>query len=328
MKVVYLLPLVGAAFIVLGLAPACTPERPDQITVAYLVEWPTPHHVSRLEKTYDRELGVEVEWQAFENGVAMNEAMAAGQVQIAYAQGFVPWVVAVSNGQPFRLVGVAVSYGAADNCIVHRDTGITRVNAKELEGKRVATAIGNVTHYKLLRMLNHLEVDVGRVQIVPMNGGDAADALTNGEVAMACAFGGPLERMREFGSELMTAAEQEAIGIRVFDVVVAPEEFAAEHLELVRKFMEVTEQANRAYQSDPSRYEARIAQGADMDLDATRSLLAVFSFPSAEDQKSAVWMDGGIEQAAGEVAGFFVEHGLLERALDDYGFAIDSSFLP
>ncbi len=328
MKLVCLLPLLAAVMIVLGATAACAPQEIDRITVAYLVEWPTPNHVPRLEQTYDNELGVEVEWRAFENGNAMNEAMAAGDVQIAYAQGFVPWVVAVSNGRPFHLVGVAVSYAEADNCIVHQDTGITQSNARELEGKQVATAIGNVTHYKLLRTLDHLGVDVGKVNIVPMNGGAAVDALARGEVAMACAFGGPLQRMWEFGSELMTAAEQEAIGIRVFDVVVAPTEFASEHPGLLRKFMEVTEQANAAYRADPSRYEAGIARGAGLDLDATRSLLAVFSFPSAAEQKSGAWMGGGIEQIAGEVARFFVEQGQLDRKLDDYGFAINSNFLP
>ena len=312
----------------LATSAACGPGKPDKITVAYLVEWPTAHHVPRTENTYADELGVEVEWRAVENGIAMNDAMAAGDVQIAYAQGFVPWVVAVSNTRPFLLVGVAVSYAEADNCVVHGGTVITHSNSRELEGKRVATTIGNVTHYKLLRTLDHLGVDASKVNMVPMNGGDAADALARGEVAMACAFGGPLQRMKEFGSELMTAAEQEAIGIRVFDVIVAPEEFVEGHPGSMRKFMEVTEQANAAYKSDPGRYEETIARGAGMDLDATQNLLSVFSFPSAEEQRSGAWMGGGIQQAAVEVARFFVEQGQIDEALDSYRFAIDSSFLP
>ena len=33
---------------------------------------------------------------------------------------------------------------------------------RKLEGKKVGTPIGNVTHYKLLRMLDHLGVDASR----------------------------------------------------------------------------------------------------------------------------------------------------------------------
>ena len=45
-----------------------------------------------------------------------------------------------------------------------------------------------------------------------MNGADAAVALVRGDVTMACAFGGPLDRMETVGKPLMTGAEQEAVG--------------------------------------------------------------------------------------------------------------------
>ena len=102
----------------------------DKITVAYFLEWPTANQVAQLEKTYDEAMGVEVEWRAFGNGNEMSQAMVSGDVQIAYSQGLVPWVVAVTNGLPLKLVGVAVSYAEADNCVVHADTGITQANAK------------------------------------------------------------------------------------------------------------------------------------------------------------------------------------------------------
>ena len=299
----------------------------DKITVAYFLEWPTANQVAQLEKTYDEALGVEVEWRAFGNGNEMSQAMASGDVQIAYSQGLVPWVVAVSNGLPLRLVGVAVSYAEADNCVVHGDTGITQANASELEGMKVATPIGNVTHYKLLRVLDHLGVDASKVDLVQMNGADAAVALARGDVAMGCAFGGPLQRMKESGQELMTASEQEAIGIRVFDVVSVTEDFAQDHPDLLRGFMDVTDRANAAYEGEPGRYLETISQAAGMDLGATEDMLGMFSFPSAAEQKSDTWMGGTVQVFTKEVADFFVEQGQLDRALDSYDFAIDASFL-
>ena len=258
--------------------------------MAYFLEWPTANQVAQLEKTYDEALGVEVEWRAFGNGNEMSQAMVSGDVQIAYSQGLVPWVVAVTNGLPLKLVGVAVSYAEADNCVVHADTGITQANASELEGKQIATPIGNVTHYKLLRTLDHLGVDASKVNMVQMNGADASVALARGDVAAACAFGGPLQRMKEYGDELMTPAEQEAIGIRVFDVVSVTESFANDHPDLLKKFMEVTDQANAAYNADPGPFVETISTAAGMDLAATEDMLGMFSFPSAADQKSEAWM--------------------------------------
>jgi taurine transport system substrate-binding protein len=322
---VFLAAAVAATTFSAGFAQ--TQDKPEKVTVAYLLEWPTANQAAQVEDGYGRAMGVPVEWRAFGSGNDMSRALAAGEVQIAYSQGLVPFVVAVSNGLPLKLVGIAVSYGEADNCIVRDDSGITRENARELEGKTVASPVGNVTHYKLLRTLHHLGVDASKVDVVEMDGADAAVALQRGEVVMACAFGGPVQRMKEVGRELMTAEEQEAIGIRVFDVVSTTEQFAERYPGLLRAFMEVTDRANAAYRADPARYQETIANAAGMDLDATKEMLGMFSFPSAEEQKSAAWLGGAVQDFTKEVADFFVEQGQLERALDSYDFAIDPSYL-
>jgi taurine transport system substrate-binding protein len=319
--------LAAAAAVALSAGWVQAQGKPEKVTVAYFLEWPTANQVAQLDETYEKEMGVEVDWRAFGNGNEMSQAMASGDVDIAYSQGLVPFVVAVSNGLPLKLVGVAVSYAEADNCIVRDDAGITKENAAELEGKTVATPVGNVTHYKMLRTLDHLGVDASRVNVVQMNGADAAVALQRGDVAMACAFGGPVQRMKEVGSELMTAAEQEEIGIRVFDVVSTTEQFAEQYPDLLRTFMRVTDEANAAYNANPEQYYETISKAAGMDLDATEEMLCMFSFPSAEDQKSDKWLGGTVQDFTKQVADFFVEQGQLDRALDSYEFAVDPGYL-
>ncbi|MCY3640943.1 MAG: ABC transporter substrate-binding protein, partial [Gammaproteobacteria bacterium] len=98
---------LGAAALLVG-APAAN-AQPEEITVAYFQEWPTANQVAQLEKTYDEEMGVTVNWRAFGNGNEMSQAMASGHVHIAYSQGLVPFVVAVSKGLDLKLIGVAVS---------------------------------------------------------------------------------------------------------------------------------------------------------------------------------------------------------------------------
>ena len=318
--------LAALAAMVLALSAGAAAAQ-DKVTVAYFLEWPTANQVAQLEDRYSEALGVPVEWRAFGNGNEMSQAMASGNVQIAYSQGLVPFTVAVSNGLPLKLVGIAVSYAEADNCIVREDAGITKENAKELEGKKVATPIGNVTHYKMLRTLEHLGVDASKVDVVQMNGADAAVALQRGDVVMACAFGGPVQRMKEVGHELMTAKEQEEIGIRVFDVVSTTEQFAQAHPDLLRKFMAVTDEANAAYNENPAQYQETISKAAGMDLDSTKEMLGMFTFPSAEEQKSKAWMGGAVQDFTKQVADFFVEQGQLEKALDSYDFAVDPGYL-
>ena len=299
----------------------------DKVTVAYFLEWPTANQVAQLEKTYDKALGVDVEWRAFGNGNEMVQAMVSGDVDIAYSNGFVPFVVGVSSGAPIKLVGVAVTYAENDLCIVRDDSGITQANAKQLEGKKVATPIGNVTHYKLIKTLDHLGVDINKVDLIQMNPADAAVALVRGDVVMGCAFGGALTRMRTVGKPLMTGKEQEAVGINTFDVINVTNRFSSEHPELVKKFMQVTNQANVAYNTDPQPYYKTIAKAAGMDLQPTKEMLANFGFPSSEEQLSKHWLGGGIQAAAKGVADVMVAAGGMEKALDDYSKFVDDSYL-
>lgn len=299
----------------------------DKVTVAYFLEWPTANQVAQVDKTYDKELGVEVDWRAFGNGNEMTQAMVSGDVDIAYSQGFVPFVVGVTNGAPLKLVGVAVTYAENDLCIVRDDANITKDNASELEGKKVATPTGNVTHYKLLRTLTHLGVDPAKVDIVQMNGADAAVALVRGDVVMACAFGGPLDRMKTVGKPLMTGAEQEAAGINTFDVISATDSFAEKHPDLLKKFLAVTDAANAAYAKDPSASYQVVSGAAGMDLDATKAMMANFGFPSNEEQLGANWLGGGVQEAAKGVAEVMAATGNLDKPLDDYSKFVDPGFL-
>lgn len=313
------------SFSVLSIAGSA--QALDKLTVAYFLEWPTANQVAQLEKTYDKELGVEVEWRAFGNSNEMTQAMVSGDVDIAYSQGFVPFVVAVSNAAPLKMVGVAVTYAENDLCIVRDDAGITKENAKELEGKKVATPIGNVSHYKLLKTMEHLGVDASKVNLIQMNPADAAVALIRGDVVMGCAFGGSIERMRTVGKPLMTGAEQEAVGINTFDIITVADEFLEKHPDLVTKFLAITDKANAAYKADPESTYDTIAKAAGMDKDAAVKTLHNFGFPSSEEQKGANWLGGGVQSATKGVAEVMNKAGGLEKVLDDYSKFIDPSYL-
>ncbi|HJO61598.1 MAG TPA: ABC transporter substrate-binding protein [Desulfobacterales bacterium] len=303
-------------------------DKQDQVTVAYFLEWPTANQVAQVEQLYDKAMGVKVKWVAFPNGNEMTRAMKAGDVQIAYSQGLIPYVVAVSAGVPLQLVGIAVSYSENDNCVVHRDAGVSKYNAHHtLVGKTIATPIGNVTHYKLLRTLDYLGVDVSKVKIVKMDGAPGAAALTKHRVDMACAFGGPLTRMKDVGHVLMTGKEQEEFGLLTFDVISTTKEFAENHPDLLTKFMQVTEDANRAYAKDPAHAQPIIAKAAGMKLADSNSFLDKFSFLSKEEQLSEAWFGGTVQAFCKGAADFFVKQKVIPKALDDYSPYVDDSFL-
>ncbi|MFT7585640.1 MAG: taurine transport system substrate-binding protein, partial [Cellvibrionaceae bacterium] len=300
----------------------------DELTVAYFLEWPTPNQFAQIEKLYDDALGIPVNWVSFDTGVAMSAAMASGDVHIAYSQGLVPFANAVSAGLDLQTVGIAVSYAENDNCVVRTDLGITRENVTDLHGMQVAVPIGTVAHYKMLKEMEYLGVDVFQLEMVDLAPADGAAALQRGDVAMSCGWGGGLARMKEAGNIIMTGAEMEdEIGLKVFDVVSVTGDFAKNHGNTITTFLQVTEEANAMFAADSSSMMGAIADAAGMDMEATESNLATFSFPTAEEQLSDAWLGASVQGFVKEVADFFVEQGELESALDSYDEFINTSFL-
>ncbi len=290
------------------------------LTVGYFLEWPMPFQFAKVEGMYDEALGTTVNWVAFDTGTAMSAAMASGDVQISVSQGVPPFVVATSAGQDLQIIDVAVSYSDNDNCVVSSGLEIDKDSAGELAGKKVAVPLGTAAHYGFLKQMSHFGVDLGSLDVVNMAPPEGAAALAQGSVDMACGWGGALRRMKESGNVLLTGAEKEELGILVFDVTSAPSDFVAENSDMVAKFLEVTAKANAMW-NDGSGVEKMlpvIAKDAGMDVEATKSTMDTFIFPSVEDQLTDKWLGGGSQEFMKGVADVFVEAGSIDSALSSY----------
>ena len=301
-------------------------DKPEEITVAYFPEWPMANQVAQAEQWYDKEMGLKVNWRAFDSGVEMANAMVAGEVDISYSMGIIPFMGAVSKGAPLKAVGIAVSYGDNDNCVVHHKAAIDKSNAHELEGKKVAVPLGTVTHYKLLRTLEFLAVDASKLILVDMVSAKGAEALERGEVTMACGWGGALRRMMNKNRVLMSAREQAKIGIRTFDVVAVTDDLADKYPDLVTAFLKVSDRAADYLDDHPDEAKPIIARAAGLSLKESNIILSRFQFYTRDAQLTGTWMRGGAQSFTKEVADFYVRQGAMPKALDDYGPMFDVSF--
>ncbi len=310
------------------MAVATASQAADELTVAYFLEWPTPNQFAQANEMYEKELGVKINWVSFDAGTAMSAAMASGDVQISFSQGIPPFVVATSAGQDLQVVDVAVSYSENDNCVVRSALEIDKSNVKELEGKEVGVPLGTAAHYGFLKQMAHFGVDTSTMKIVDMAPPDGAAAFANGNLDMVCGWGGSLRRMKEHGNILLTGAEKEELGIQVFDATTVPTQWAKENAELLSKFLKVTADMNAKYAGGGAdEMTPAIAKAAGMDVDATKSTMAGFSFPNIEEQLSEKWLGGGTQTFLKEVADFFVEQGTIPSARDSYENAVDASYL-
>ena len=286
----------------MALAISVSTQAADKVNVAFFLEWATPNQIAKVDKTYDKAMGVGVNWTDFKTGVAMTEAMLSGDIDISYSQGLAPFVTAIQQGAPLKMVGIAVVYEAND-CFVKNGSGIDASNASELEGKTVAVPLNTMADYAFRRYMAHLKVDTSTMKIVDQAPPDGAQSLTDGLVDMACIFGGASSKTAsEVGTPIMTKQQKMDAGIGSFDVISVTEKFATENPELVKTFLEVTEEANVAWKATDAQI-AKVAKDAGMKVPTTKKQMADFIFPSAKEQLEQYFNKGGIAASAASSLG-------------------------
>jgi taurine transport system substrate-binding protein len=319
---------IGFAAFALMTSTALSPAfAQDTLTVAYFQEWPMPFQFAKAEGIYDEKLGVPVNWVAFGSGAAMSAAMAAGDVQIAVSQGVLPFISATSAGQDLVIVDVAASYADNENCVVASGLEIDKDSAKELEGKRVAVPAGTGAQYTFLQLMKHFDVDTSTMSIVDMEPAEGAAALSQGNVDMACGWGGALGRMTEFGNVLLTGSEKEDIGILSFDLITTTSAFASGQPQLLNDFVAVTTDMNTQWNAGESRDEMLpvIAKDAGMEPDAAAATIDDFDFLPVENALSDKWLGSTVGTYLDGAAQFFFEHGSVPAVLPSYGALIDTA---
>lgn len=295
------------------------------VNVAFFLEWATPNQIAKVEKQYDNAMGVDLNWTNFDTGTAMTEAMLAGDIDISYSQGLAPFINAVNANAPIKLVAIAMAY-PANECVVRDGEGIDKDNANELEGKTVAVPLNTMADYSFRGQMKALGVDISKITVVDQNPEDAVTSLADGNVAMACIFGGnSTNKAKTFGKALMTNAEKAQANIVSFDVVSVTEKFAQENPELLRTFLGVTHESNAAFAVNKSKIDV-VAKDAGMTVDAARTQMAEFDFPTPQQQLDNYFNRGGLADAAINFVGkaFATKE---KPALKDYSVVIDTSFL-
>jgi taurine transport system substrate-binding protein len=302
------------SIVALNLSISVANSAANEVRVAFFLEWPTPNQEDKVKGTFEKALGVPVKWTNFTNGGAMTDAMLAGDIDISYSQGLVPFINAVKSKAPIKLVDVAMEYGmGGTTCVTSNASGITKANATELEGKKVAVPLGTMAEYVFDESMKVVGADRNKMEIIQMDPEEGAAALVSGDVVMACLFGGnSIKAATEVGSRLLTVDEARAAGILGIDITSVTDKFMKENPGMVRTFIEVSHEANARYKAGKSDLGV-IAKDAEMKLEDSNGTLSGFKFLDANETKTSM------------------ESGNLHKFLQGMGTPkgfVDTSYLP
>ncbi len=302
------------SIVALNLSISVANSAANEVRVAFFLEWPTPNQEDKVKKMFDKALGVPVKWTNFTNGGAMTDAMLAGDIDISYSQGLVPFINAVKSKAPIKLVDIAMEYGmGGTTCVTSDASGITKANATELEGKKVAVPLGTMAEYVFDESMKVVGADRNKMEVIQMDPEEGAAALVSGDVVMACLFGGnSIKAATEVGSRLLTVDEARNAGILGIDITSVTDKFMKENPGMVRTFIEVTHEANARYKAGKSDLGV-IAKDAEMKLEDSNGTLSGFKFLDANETKTSM------------------ESGNLHKFLQGMGTPkgfVDTSYLP
>ena len=119
-----------------------------------------------------------------------------------------------------------------------------------------------------------------------MNPEDGSAAIVNGDVAMACLFGGAsIEKALEVGKRVLTVDEAKAAGIAGIDIVSVTNKFLKENPGMVSTFIEVTHEANARYRAGKSDMNV-MAKDAGMKVADIKVKWVDLSFQTADTNKT------------------------------------------
>jgi taurine transport system substrate-binding protein len=286
------------------------------VDVAFFLEWPTPNQEAKVNGTYDKEMGAKLRWTNFANGGAMIDAMLAGDIDIAYSPGLIPFINAAKNNAPIKMIGVSVLYRIkGTTCIVSNNSGISKNNAKKLEGKKVAVPLGTMAEYIFDQTMTSLGVDRKKIKVVQMDPEEGAMALKKGDVDGACVFGGKtIRKALKYGRPLLTGEEMFEEGMAGVDTILVTDNFLRSNRKMVEKFIEVTDQANKNFKNGKSNIKI-IAKDASMKVSDVKSMMSGFTFPSPAEQQFYLSKNG------------MTTNYLKAFGLKNYDKVVDISFL-
>ncbi len=326
-----MLAALRTAIVGLGLAllagPSVWAEDVDRqsVTIGYQLVY-NPWKVAISTGAFEAATGFDIKWRQFDSGAKVITALAAGDVQMAMA-GSSPIAAGVSRELDIELVWVLEDIASAEALVVRDGAGITA--PQDLVGKRLAAPFASTTHFHSLFALEQFGIDPSQVTIVNKQPPEIVESWQRGEIDAAFVWEPALGEIKKTGKVLITSGLLSSWGKATFDGIVASREFTKQNPDFMCRFIKTIAEADDAYRRDPSAWTPSspavqaIVELVGGDAKGVPDVLALYSFPTLEEQASARWLGGGAARALRFTSEFLLAERKIPFVLDDYQSAVN-----
>jgi taurine transport system substrate-binding protein len=292
-----------------------------------------PWKVAIADGVFERETGYAIRWRRYDSGAKVVAAMAAGEVDIALA-GSSPIAAAVSRGMQIEVFWVAEDIASAEALVVRNGSGI--VAPRDLMGRKVAVPFASTAHFHLLFALEQFGIEPGQVQLLNLQPEEIVSAWQRGDIDAAFVWNPALGQIKSTGAVLITSGLLTRWGKATFDALVVDKRFGAENPEFMTDFVRIVAEADDAYRSQPEAWGAdspmvqKIVGLVGGDAADVPDALALYGFPTLEEQVSCQWLgcgaEGGVARALQYTSEFLLKERKIEALQEDYSRFVNPSF--
>jgi taurine transport system substrate-binding protein len=326
---------LGRAFVLatLLLVAGSARAKDKEVTIAYQDMW-NPWRVSIASGELEKATGWKINWRLFTGGADVIRALASGDVAIGEA-GSSPIAAGLSQGIDVELFWILEDIASAEALVVRNGSGITE--PRDLRGKRIATPFVSTSHYHLLFALEQFGIRPGEAQVVNLRPPEIAAAWERGDIDAAFVWDPALSRIQKTGKVLLTSGLLSGWGKPTFDGIVVSRKFARENPEFVVAFVKAIASADERYRQSVASWTAgsaevkaiaKVTGGKPEDIPAG---VALYRFPTLQEQASPRWLgggkDGGAARALGFTAQFLKDQGRIQQFLPDYSTFVNPEWI-
>lgn len=204
-----------------------------------------PIAIAQTEGFFEEELeGLNAKVEIIEfpkGGPALTESFTAKEVDFGLL-GDLPLDAAVANGTELEIIAWGATKGEADVLVTSKDSDINSV--KDLKGKKVGVAVGQINHGELIGLLEKNGLSVEDVELVNLAPKDILTSLESGNIDAGMNYIEKVVTANENGGNIRTIDTAQGLGFSNI-IFAGRTEFIEENPEIAQALIKAIDKANK-----------------------------------------------------------------------------------
>ena len=313
-----------AAWVLTALFAAAPAWAQKTVTFAYqdmMNPWRWVQQTQEIEKA----TGFKINWRQFGGGGDVIRAMASGDVQLGEV-GSTGVATAISQGMDVDLFWILEDIASAEALVARNGSGVNTI--ADLKGKKIGTPFVSTSHFQLLYALQQAGIKPNEAQVLNMRPPEIAAAWGRGDIDATFIWDPVLSTVKKNGKVLTTSGDICKKGACTFDGLIVTKKFAKENPEFMVALVKAVAKADADYRSNPKAWTGdkakvdAVAKWSGGKPEDVADSMALYGFPSLQEQASPTWLGGGGNGAAtkalAQQANFLKEQGRLTSVAPDF----------